>query len=136
MLGMKKFIVCILAFLYIASSTGATIHMHYCMGKLVEKGLWHGNAKKCGSCSAKDNNSACNKKCCKDEHKLVKLDKDQKTAESVIQLLAFASLAAPVNFTEIPQVQIASNTQEYPVNNGPPGSYKVQPYIFLCTFRI
>ncbi len=132
---MKKFIVCILAILYLGSSTGATLHMHYCMGKLVEQGLWHGKAKKCGKCGAKEN-SSCKKKCCKDEHKLVKLDKDQKTTESAFQLLAFTSLVAPVSFIELPQVQITSITQEFPVNNAPPRSCKVPPYIFLCTFRI
>lgn len=132
---MKKFIVCILAILYIGSSTGATIHLHYCMGKLVEQDLWQGKAKKCGQCGAKEDGS-CKKKCCKDEHKLVKLDKDQKTAGSAFQLLAFTSLVAPVNFTELPQVQFASITQEFPLNNAPPRSCKIQPYILLCTFRI
>lgn len=133
---MKKFIVCILAILYIGSSTGATVHMHYCMGKLVGKALWHEEAQKCGKCSTKKNKTACNKNCCKDEHKLVKLDKDQKTTNSAIQLLAFTSLVTPVNFTELPQVQISSTAQEFPACNAPPRSHKVQPYIFLCTFRI
>jgi hypothetical protein len=132
---MKKFIVCILAILYMGSSTGATVHMHYCMGKLVEQGLWHGKAKKCSKCGAKAD-SSCKKKCCKDEHKLVKLDKDQKTTASAFQLLAFTSLVTPVNFIELPQAQVSSLTQEFPVNNAPPRSCKVQSYILLCTFRI
>lgn len=133
---MKKFIVCILAILYIGSSTGATVHMHYCMGQLVTQNLWQGKAKKCSKCGAKENKTACKKKCCKDEHKLVKLDKDQKTAESAYQLPVFTSLVTPINFTELPQVQITSITQELPVSNAPPRSYKVQPYLFLCAFRI
>ena len=32
---MKKAIVSILAVLYLCSSAGATVHLHYCMGKLV-----------------------------------------------------------------------------------------------------
>jgi hypothetical protein len=136
LVGMKKFIVCILAILYMGSSTGAIVHMHYCMGKLVEQSLWHGKAKKCSKCGTKENNKSCKKKCCKDEHKLIKLNKDQKTAESSIQLLAYTSLVIPVNFTELPQVHMTSVTQEYPVTNAPPRSCKVQPYITLCTFRI
>jgi hypothetical protein len=38
---MKKFITAILAVLYLGTSSGATIHMHYCMGKLAEWGLGH-----------------------------------------------------------------------------------------------
>jgi hypothetical protein len=142
---MKKLLVCILAVLYIGSSTGATVHMHYCMGKLVEMGLWHGKkakacskctAKESNKCAAKENGKSCKKKCCKDVHKLVKLDKDHKTAESAIQLLALTAVATPVYFYELPQIQIASLTQQYPLTNAPPRSCKVQSYILHCTFRI
>jgi hypothetical protein len=135
--GMKKLIIGILAILYMGSSTGATVHMHYCMGKLVDIGLWHGEkASSCNKCGAKENNKSCKKKCCKDVHKLVKLDKDQKTAESAFQLVALTSFVTPDHYYDLPQVQIATLTQEYPVTNAPPRSSKVQPYIFLCTFRI
>jgi len=133
---MKKLIVCILAILYMGSSTGATIHMHYCMGKLVDRGLWHGKkATTCNKCSAKENSRSCKKKCCREVHKLVKLDQDQKAAESAFQLVALTS-SAPDHFYDLPQVRIATLTQEFPVTHAPPRSSKVQPYIFLCTFRI
>ncbi|MBK8522228.1 MAG: hypothetical protein IPL54_15650 [Chitinophagaceae bacterium] len=41
----EKFITAILAVLYLGTSSGATIHMHYCMGKLAEWGLGHQNPK-------------------------------------------------------------------------------------------
>ena len=47
---MKKFITAILAVLYLGTSSGATIHMHYCMGKLADWGLGHKNSKTCGQC--------------------------------------------------------------------------------------
>ena len=47
---MKKFITAILAVLYLGTSSGATIHMHYCMGKLADWGLGHQNSKTCGNC--------------------------------------------------------------------------------------
>jgi hypothetical protein len=134
---MKKLIICILAILYMGSSTGATVHMHYCMGKLVDIGLWHGKkATACNKCGAKENSKSCKKNCCKDVHKLVKLDKDQKTAESAFQLVAVTSFVTPDHYYDLPQIQIATLAQEYPVTNAPPRSSKVQPYIFLCTFRI
>lgn len=129
--------ICILAILYIGSSTGAVVHMHYCMGKLVDMDLWHGQkANHCEKCGSKENSKSCNKKCCKDVHKLVKLDKDQKTAESTFQFVALTSFVTSDHFYDLPQVQTATLTQEYPVTNAPPRSNKVQPYIILCTFRI
>ena len=80
---MKRLLVTILAILYLGTSTGATIHMHYCMGKLVDMKLWHSGRDKCGNCGMKKS-KACAKKCCKDEHKLVKLEKDhRKAAENI-----------------------------------------------------
>lgn len=129
--------ICILAILYIGSSTGAVVHMHYCMGKLVDMDLWHGQkANHCEKCGSKENSKSCNKKCCKDVHKLVKLDKDQKTAESTFQFVALTSFVTSDHFYDLPQVQTATLTQEYPVTNAPPRSNKVQPFIILCTFRI
>lgn len=132
---MKKFIVGILAILYMSSSTGATLHMHYCMGKLVDMALWHGKVKKCGNCASKKITTLCSKKCCKDEHKTIKLEKDQKTAEA-FQLIQLACVATTVNYIELPQEKIMAIAQQYPVSHAPPRSSKVHPYIFNCTFRI
>lgn len=132
---MKRAITLILAFLYVASSTGATFHMHYCMGKLVEVKLWHAEAKKCSKCGA-DQSKAYAKKCCKDEHKTVKLEKDQKAAENVFSFMQMAALATPVSFFELPQVHALSIVEEYPFSNAPPRSSKVPPHIFNCIFLI
>lgn len=132
---MKKAIALILAFLYVGSSTGATFHMHYCMGKLVEVELWHAEAKKCSKCGAKPS-QACAKKCCKDEHKTVKLEKDQKAAEYAFHFIQMAALATPVSFFELPQVYSTSLVVEYPTSNAPPRSSKVPPHILNCTFLI
>ncbi|MEO7766056.1 MAG: hypothetical protein ABIS01_01475, partial [Ferruginibacter sp.] len=57
---MKKFIVAILALLYIITSTGAIVHLHYCMNQLADSGLVHHSSKKCPKCgmekSEKKNN--------------------------------------------------------------------------------
>ena len=95
--SMKKALALILAFLYAGSSTGATFHMHYCMGKLVEVALWHGEVKPCNQCST-GHSKACAKKCCRDEHKTVKLEKDQKAAEHAFHFNQVAMLVAPLSF--------------------------------------
>lgn len=132
---MKKVLALILAFLYVGSSTGATFHMHYCMGKLVEVALWHAEAKKCSKCITKPC-PACEKKCCKDAHKTVKLEKDQKAAEYAFPFIQAAALATPVSFFELPPVYTVSLVAEYPTSNAPPRSSKVAPHILNCTFLI
>ncbi|THU38026.1 hypothetical protein FAM09_15180 [Niastella caeni] len=130
---MKRLIVTILALFYLGTSTGATIHLHYCMGKLVEMKLWHSEADKCGNCGMKKK-TACEKKCCKDEHKLVKLEKaHQKAIENIFQFTQFVA-TLPVSYFEFPQVYIPSVAQELPVSHGPPRSIPI--HILHCTFRI
>jgi hypothetical protein len=132
---MKKLIVAILAILYMGSTTGATIHMHYCMGKLVDKGLWHGKAKKCSLCKKQDKKKSCSKSCCKDSHKFIKLEKDQKTGETAFQFVQQVAVLYSNHFAEVFQPFTVSLTQAYPVSNGPPPG-KVHSYILHCTFRI
>src|SRR6266516_5502726 len=75
---MKKFLVFILSLVYLTGSTGATVHMHYCMGKLIGWSLQHDSKKKdqCRKCGMK--NSTNKKGCCKDEQKHIQIEKDQK----------------------------------------------------------
>ncbi|PSL45725.1 hypothetical protein CLV51_104432 [Chitinophaga niastensis] len=132
---MKKVLTLLLAVLYMGSSTGATFHMHYCMGKLVEVQLWHEETKKCSKCGP-DQCTACAKKCCKDAHKTVKLDKDQKAVEHAFHFQQIAAVATPAANLSLPAVQALSLLAEYPISNAPPRSYKVHPYILNCSFRI
>ncbi len=132
---MKKFLALILAFLYVVTSTGATFHMHYCMGKLTGVKLWHSEVKKCSKCG-NDQRSICAKKCCKDEHKTVKLEKDQKVTEHAVYAMQQVTIATPVSFADIPQAHIVSLVEQYPVSNAPPRSSKVPAHILNCTYRI
>jgi hypothetical protein len=64
---MKRFLVVILSILYLASATGTTIHLHYCMGKLVSASLANtADAHNCSRCGMKKSPK---NKCCKDESK-------------------------------------------------------------------
>src|SRR5450432_3882623 len=84
---MKKVLATILAFVYLSSSMGATIHLHYCMGKLASWGLIDHESKSCAQCgmtkrSPASQCMAAKMNCCKDEHKQIKTDKDQKLSPS------------------------------------------------------
>ena len=131
---MKNFIVAILSFLYISTSTGATVHMHYCMGELVNWSLGHNNPKICDNCGmektdAKDNG------CCKDEHKQLKIEKDQKVAES-FKMMQLLPSTLPVSFIEVPALNFCCVTEKSPTCHSPPRNSDIAVYIRNCAFRI
>jgi hypothetical protein len=132
---MKKIIIAIVAFFYLAVSSGFTVHMHYCMGKLADWDLGHNKSKTCGKCGMKKSDEKENG-CCKDEHKFIKNVSDQKAAETGFQLIKLIALAIPVSFAEIPSVNFPSVTGEEPVCHAPPRSSGVAVYIRNCIFLI
>ncbi|NSL90898.1 HYC_CC_PP family protein [Chitinophaga solisilvae] len=132
---MKKFIALILAVLYMGSSTGATFHMHYCNGVLMDVQLWHSSGTQCSKCGTTHSKS-CAKKCCRDEHKTVKLEKDQKAAENTLHFMQLAVAAVPLPWLELPQADVVRLTAVRPLINAPPRSSKVLTHILHCTFRI
>jgi len=120
---MKKFIVSILSFLYITTSTGATIHFHYCMGKFVGWDLSHKPSEKCGKCGMKIKHQSKRNGCCRDEYKQIKNEKDQKLSvvEPVLLYPVFIILSS--NFqSDLLSIIPASVSENYPVSNAPPGS--------------
>jgi len=132
---MKKVLAVILALVYMSTTTGANIHMHYCMGKLADWGLGHNKSKTCGECGMEKSEEKDNG-CCKDEHKFVKNDGDQKIAEAGFQMMQLASVALPVSFVEIPDNNFSSVTEENPISHAPPRSTGVAVYILNRTFLI
>lgn len=132
---MKKLLVAILAILYISASFGATVHIHYCMGKLADWGLTHKNSATCDKCgmtqSAQKNNG-----CCNDENKFLKNTSDQTTIESTFQISPILAVALPVPFFEIPSTDILSITEENPISHAPPRNSGVAVYISNRVFRI
>ena len=132
---MKKFAAAILAIFYLSTSTGANIHMHYCMGEMADWGLGHNKSKTCGNCgmeksSEKDNG------CCKDEHKFVKNTTDQKIVESSLQFTEIFGNSIVPDYPELPSIKLSSLTEENPVSNAPPRSSGIAVYILNRTFLI
>ena len=132
---MKKFLTAILAVLYITTSTGATIHMHYCMGKLADWGLGDKESKSCAKCGMKTTAKK-DKGCCRDEHKFVKNNSDQKVSEASFQMGQQLAVTLPVSFIEIPSIDFHSITEENPSSNAPPISGNTAIYIRNCNFRL
>jgi hypothetical protein len=133
---MKKLVVVILAFLYLTASTGATIHLHYCMGKFVEWSLQHDSKKKdrCSKCGMK--NSANKKGCCKDEQKHIQIEKDQKgnafqyNFDKRFDNLVSYSIVADFSPYHI------SSVLGYITTHAPPFKEKAPVFIRNCVFLI
>ena len=132
---MKKFIVSILAFLYLGLSTGATVHMHFCMGKFIGSSLWHNEKSDlCSKCGMTKTNSK--NKCCKDEHKVIKVEQDQKSADAAYQMVQLTSVLISFSHFVIPEIYVSSIIEGGLYSNAPPLTYQVPIYIRNCVFRI
>ena len=127
---MKKILVSIFAVFYLASSVGATVHLHYCMDKFIAWSLLKNDGDKCDKCGMEKDGG-----CCKDENKFVKNNIDQKLAESSIQLMPMAAVAAPTAFIYTAG-HFISIIQENPLSHAPPRNNGVGIYILNSVFRI
>jgi hypothetical protein len=132
---MKKFITAILAVLYLSTSAGASVHLHYCMGELAEWSLSHSDSKNCGNCGmAKSANK--DNGCCKDEQEFIKNGDDQKAVESFVIHFNVQAIDLPVHFPVNTDVPVFSISENYPVSNAPPRSSSVALHILNSTFLI
>lgn len=136
---MKKLFTAILAVLYISISTGAAVHIHYCMGKIANWGLGYTNTSNtsniCGNCRMEKIQKQ-NKGCCRDEHKLIKSDTGKKPSELVYQQIQFQPAALPVSLLEASPIAFSSVTEENPISHAPPRNSGIAVYIRNCTFLI
>jgi len=130
---MKKFSAAILALAYLTAYSGASIDLHYCMGKLMSWDLMQKQKSKCSTCGM-DKKSQ--KGCCKDEHKVLQIDKDQKASESVFQSLKIFSDAVSATYDELPLAHPSSIILENPASNSPPPLTGPPIFILNCNFRI
>jgi hypothetical protein len=133
---MKKFIVSILAILYLSTSMGATIHLHYCMGKLVDWGIWESSGSKCSNCGMEKSHNSRDQGCCKDEFKQIKNDKDQKLTNNFAHLSKTVSEVAPLCFPNYSISLPVISLNEIPNANAPPRSCTISLNIINCVFQI
>lgn len=132
---MRKVFIAILALLYITTSTGATLHIHYCMGELADWGFGHHDSRNCSKCGMEESKLK-EKGCCKDENKFLKNNSDQKVSESVFPLTQVIAVTLPPAFIELLPDSFPFITKGNPVNNAPPRSCSIAVYIRNCVFLI
>ena len=130
---MRKLLVSILSIVYLTASTGTSVDMHYCMGKLVDWTFSHDDSGSCGSCGMEKKGS--DNGCCKDEQKFVKSDLDQKATGNDLQFLQFSpAIPEPGLFTAkvIPMAESLS----FPRAHAPPLGGGASLHLLHCNFRI
>ena len=120
---------------------GATIHLHYCMGKLTSWGLINHENKNCEGCGMLKNKTASHSMsaktdCCRDEHMQIKTDKDQKLFPSEFFKYNYLSPTIALNDNSVQSTKAVSISAEYPNTNAPPLSDKLPLFILYRNFRL
>jgi hypothetical protein len=132
---MKKILVAILALLYITTSIGAPVHLHYCMGKFDSWGFGHSKSKTCDKCGMEPSEKR-DSGCCKDEQKFIKNDTDQKAPKTAFQMSGVMAVAVPVSFFEIPPDATTVVRGKNPISHAPPNGDSLAVYIRNRVFLI
>lgn len=126
----------ILSIVYLGIATGFSTYSHYCMDKYVETTLWQQDMSHCGICGMSKNKSS-QKKCCKEEHKQVKLEKDHKAAEQISK--QFQTFATDTHFPAYaiqPTAALVNTTEKLPLSNAPPHQEHDAIYMLNCSYLI
>lgn len=130
--AVKKVFAFILALLYFATTIGATVHLHYCMGRLVEVGLHQRTSEACSECGMLISQSG--NDCCKEKQQQVKIEKEHQKADVDYQPLV--PIAPAASFAVLPAVALASLAEKHPTGHAPPRSTAPAIYKRNCVFRI
>ena len=127
---MKKALVAILAFLYLAISSGVVVSTHYCMGKIASVDYGYNGHNICSTCGMEQKGE-----CCHTEFKVVKLQDAHQLAQAGIELMK-VPVEAPVyhhyeNYSSLSAVTFFSS---YP--HAPPDQRVNSIYLYNNVFRV
>jgi|SRR5882724_8869531 len=132
---MKRFLATILAVLYLSTSIGATIHMHYCMGEFVSWELMHkknptNNCEKCGMPISKK------KGCCDDRHAIIKVKGEHKLSNNDVYFFkCFYGIYKPeLQILKVQYISLADLPNQ--IANAPPPLTKISLFLYICLLRI
>ena len=128
---MKRNLIVIFALLYIGLSSGITLTIHHCMGKLVEVGIWQDET--CNTCRAKH----AHKSCCSTETQFIKISDDQNVDQ--LQVIKYVPMAIALLFDlrdlyNLPETEQEANIPVH--SNTPPEWSGTDRLIHHCTFLI
>ena len=132
---MKRTLLIFLAVFYFGISQGATVYLHYCMGKLVQTGMTKSEGASCDSCGM-TSKKANEKSCCKKESKQLKINEAQKMAPSHFQfeqapIIVLKSFIWDAGYHALP-IQLGKAS----LSNAPPQWQDIPVFVRNCTYRI
>ena len=138
---MKKVFAGFLAFLYLSTSLGATIHLHYCMGKLISWGITNHESKRCDNCgmlksTGQAGNLMATNGCCSDRHEELKNGQDQNLPLGKWEWSKYSLLSAGINgqcSSEYPASKVCIGL---PTTHAPPVPDGKPVFLRNCNFRI
>ena len=124
---MKKFLITILAFVYLTSTVGAMVRLDCCLEKLVSYSL--------GTPADKhwDDESTGN---CQDDHKQSKLGHEQKRSDSYIWLAKKYLASINTRFPAYPFHAVGVLKGTYSVKQKAPQQAKIPIFLLNCVHRI
>jgi len=126
---MKRLLALILSFSFIAASSGASVNIHYCRGKIssVSWSILPTASCKCGKKTMKG--------CCKTETRLVKLTDNAKQLEFIAAHSMPVVEAAPITTYFFPQpLEIELTATAFSAS--PPGSERISVFLLNRVFRL
>ncbi|MEI6087218.1 MAG: hypothetical protein WCR66_06495 [Bacteroidota bacterium] len=129
---MKKLLVLLLLMVYGSATMGTTVHLHYCMNKVVGWSLADNQDHKCHSCGMEKKAG-----CCKDSKAQIKLAADQQKADPAknvnfnAQLVCSQPIASDYFLAVVATTEIVSQKSD-----SPPILPILEEPEFLCVFRI
>lgn len=129
---MKKILVVILLITYAFASSGASVDLHYCMGKLIGWDFDYSSKNDCRNCEMK---TKPDKGCCDNKQINSKIDKEQQAACNTISLSSdLVAILAVYSITN--DALFKSSAIANPSIHGPPLITPAPLYLFHCNFRI
>ncbi len=133
---MKKIIVLLLLFVYTITTIGATLHLHYCMGKYVGWSFFENHNNECGKCGMKEDEKK--KGCCKDENKTFKLNADhQKSSVPDFSFLTNTIfITVPINYFVFAKKTITEDKNNFKNYRPPPNIHTNSLQVLYCSFLI
>lgn len=125
---MKQVLTTILAILYLATSSGAAITIHYCMGKVVTETVVE--KKACGKCGMEKKGG-----CCEDKVKLVKTQDNHSFQTAAITFASFTAILQTNYIVFTPGFAVLTSAFATH-NNSPPDLSGISLFIRNCVFRL
>ncbi len=132
---MKRALLTLFAIFFLSVSSGATVHFHYCMGKLVNWGLTAPQKEQCDLCGMSKKQVKKNN-CCKDDYKQAKIDNSKKVTATSYQFNPPVVINNPI-FDPINElIALPAQFLQAVYANAPPEQVGVAIFIRNCTYRI